>query len=87
MLIDNKLHQQNFNLPTWNECEIRLNKLVFDQNLVKIIVDCIYASHKIVPSIKTQNVAELQTYGVKFKGKAEAIVNSVINKFVTIQMD
>jgi hypothetical protein len=53
----------------------------FNETLCEEIVKLIYNTHELIPSIKTSDACEEQDYSLKFKGKIEAMVNSLVNKY------
>lgn len=80
-MINGVLNQKNFDSDEFYKCEFQLNQIELDNKFTKLIVDTIYKAHKIVPEIKTSDVFEPQTYGVKLDGAIESEVDSLTYRY------
>jgi hypothetical protein len=61
--------------------EINMKCISLDQNFSNKLIELIHLVHEIIPSIKTSDLAESQDYSLQHKGKIEAVVSSLVNKF------
>lgn len=78
--LNNKLYQNPRNSEDWVVCEVYFQKTNLDEGFCKYVISTIMNAHRIVPSIKTSDPNEPQTYGTKIEGKIEGIVYALLDK-------